>query len=246
MSTNAKIGYGTTLSRGGNVIAEITSITPPNLSADSIDVTTMDSANGYKEFIQGLRDGGECSLEGKFYPGDTNGQIGLLTDFNAGTLQTFVITFPTSMGATWTFTGIVTGFEGDIPMDDAVGFAATIKISGKPVLGITASTGASAATFVQTDGSTALTAAAMTPTFATGTFVYGFTYTTQTAFKPKITASGHTVKIYVDDVYIETISSGVAGSDIAMASVGAKKVQAVVQESGKTAKTYTFMVSRLS
>lgn len=244
--SNAKIGYGTTLTRAGNAIAQITSITPPNLSADAIDVTAMDSSDGYREFIQGLRDGGEVGVEGKFYPGDTNGQVGLITDFNAGTLQEFVITFPTAMGATWTFNAIVTGFEGDIPMDDGIGFSATLKVSGKPALGVTASTGASAFVLRNAADDGEADAANYIPNWAIGTFYYAVTYTTQTSVRPRVTAASHTIKIYVDGVYSETLSSGVSGSAIAISADASKQIRAEVYEAGKTPKNYYIQVSRIS
>lgn len=244
--SNAKIGYGTTLTRAGNAIAQITNIAPPNLSADSIDVSAMDSANGYREFIQGMRDGGEVGVEMKFYPGDTNGQAGLIDDFNNGTLQAFVITFPTAMGATWTFNAIVTGFEGDIPFDDAIGASATLKISGKPALGVTASTGISAFVLRNAADDGDADAVNYLPNFAIGTYYYGVTYTTQTSVRPKITAASHTIKIYVDGTYVETVSSGVAASAITIAADSAKHLRVEVYESGKTPKNYYFTLSRIS
>lgn len=242
----AKRGLGTTITINATNIGVLTNISAPELSADTIDITTLDATGNTKSFIQGFIDPGEITMTG-FYDNVDVGQTALKAAIDAGTLDTYVITFPAAIGSTWTFTGIVTKFKaGEATLEDPLTFEVTVKVSGVPTLGTSASTGASAATFVQTDGTTALTAAALTPTFAIGTFTYGFTYTTQTAFKPKITAAGHTIKIYVDDVYIETISSGVAGSDIAMATVTSKKVQAVCYQAGKTAKTYTFMVSRLS
>lgn len=239
-------GLGTTISIGGVNIGVLTSINSPELSADTIDTTTLDVADGYRTCEQGLKDAGEVSVSGHFDTGDA-GQIALKTAFDAGTLAAVVITFPTALGATWTFNAIVTKYKsGEATLEDTLGFEATVKISGKPVLGTSPSTGASAITFTKVDGSTALTAYALTPAFAIGTFTYGATYTTETAFKPKVTAASHTIQIFVDDVFIETISSGVAGSDIAMAAVGAKRVRAVVYESGKTPKTYNFTVSRLS
>jgi len=241
-----KRGMGTTISIDGVNIGKLTNIKTPEISADTIDSTTLDVTDNHRTFEPGMIDAGEITFGG-FYENSDAGLTAIKAAIDAGTLNAYVITFPATIGATWSFNGLVTKFNtGEATLEDGVSFEISVKISGKPVLGTTASAGMSAATFVQTDGSTALTAAALTPTFAIGTFVYGFNYTTQTSFKPKFTAVGHTIKIFVNDVYVETISSGVAGSDIAMASAGAKKVTAVVTEAGKTPKTYTFMVSRLS
>jgi predicted secreted protein len=242
MATRA---LGTTISKGGVLIGGLTEIQGIDKSADTIDVTTLDSTGGYREFIGGFKDGGEVSISGFFVPGNV-GQAALETAFESGASDTFIITFPATMGATWTFTGIVTKITTGATIEDPVSFEATVKVSGQPALGTTASTGMSAGTFVKTDGSTALTAAAMTPTFAIGTFFYGFTFTTETSFKPKFTAASHTILLYVDGVYTESLASGSAGTAIAIDAAATKEIKAIVYESGKTPKTYTFMVARLS
>ena len=49
-------------------MAGLTSINGLELSADTIDVTTLDSDGGYREFIGGFKDAGEVSLEGFLNP----------------------------------------------------------------------------------------------------------------------------------------------------------------------------------
>ena len=243
----AQRGIGTTIAKGATNIGYLTSVKPPEKSADTIETTTLDSVSGYKTFIQGMRDGGEVKVAGYFDVTDT-GQIAMDTAHDAGTVDAYTITFPASMGSpTVTFDAVVTKMAiGEANLEDAVTFEVTLKVSGKPTLNTSASTGASAATFVKTDGSTALTAAAITPTFAIGTFYYNFTFTTETSFKPKITAAGHTIKVYVDGVYTESLSSGSAGTAIAIDAAATKQIDVVVNQAGYTAKTYRFAVARLS
>ncbi|MFZ3132763.1 MAG: phage tail tube protein [Desulfosporosinus sp.] len=243
---SGKRGVGTTITQGVTNIGILTNIVPPEGSADTVDTTTLDTADGYRTFIQGMRDGGEVTLQGYFDVTDA-GQVAMKTALDAGTVDSYTITSPTTIGAALIFDAIVTKWKvGEANLDDVVGFEVTLKVSGKTTLGTTATTGASAASMVQTDGSTALTAYAITPTFVIGTLIYGVTYTTQTSFKPKITAASHTIKIYVDGVYVETVASGSAGSAIAIGAAETKEVKVVVYEAAKTPKTYTFMVSRLS
>jgi predicted secreted protein len=125
---------GTVLKLGTNAIAELSSIGGLSLSADSIDVTTLGSANGYREFIQGFRDAGEVSLSGNFKPNDTNGQSALLTNLNDGSVDEYAIEFPTELGYKWTFDAIVTGFSTSASTDGVVTFEATLKVTGKPTL----------------------------------------------------------------------------------------------------------------
>lgn len=241
-----KRGLGTTISINGTNIGVLTSISGPEISADTIDITTLDVSGNTRTFIQGFIDPGEITVTG-YYDNIDTGHTAVKSALDNATTDTYIITFPAAIGATWTFSGIVTKFKaGEATLEDPLTFEATIKISGVPVLGTTASAGLSAATFVQTDGSTALTAAALTPTFATGTYIYGFTFTTQTSFKPKLTAASHTIKLYVDGVFEENLTSGSAGTAISIGAAATKEIKAVVYESGKSPKTYTFMVSRLS
>lgn len=141
MTSSAKSVHGTTLSRDSHLVAELTNIGGVEVKVDTIDVTSHDSASGYKEWIGGLKEAGEVGIEGNFIPGDTEGQIGLHADMVAGTLQAFVITFPSALATTWTFSAIVTRFKiNDAKSGDTVAsFSATLKISGAPTLGITAS-----------------------------------------------------------------------------------------------------------
>jgi predicted secreted protein len=127
----AEKAFGTLLKKGTNTIAELTSIKGIALAADTIDVTTMDDATeGYRKYVQGIRDAGEVEVEGFAKFDDATGQMALLTDFNAGTAGTYSIVFPA--GDKWEFTGIVVGFEHEASMEDGIGFSAKLKVSGKP------------------------------------------------------------------------------------------------------------------
>ncbi|MEA4924930.1 MAG: phage tail tube protein [Syntrophomonadaceae bacterium] len=128
----AHAAFGTTLKKGTTPIAELTKISGPALAADTIDVSSHSSVDGYREFVQGLKDGGEVAIEGNF----TNeaGQAALITDFHAGTVGAYTITLPTTTPVSWTFSGIVTALNIDAPFDGVLAFQATLKVSGKPVL----------------------------------------------------------------------------------------------------------------
>lgn len=138
--SDAKSGFGVVLSRDSNDIAEITNLDGVEVTRNMIDVTSHSSADEFKEYIPGLKDSSEITIEGNFIASDTNGQLGLEDDLDNGTLQSFVITFPTSIGATWTFSAYVTAFKvGGFPLDGQVPFSAKLKIAGKPVLAVTGS-----------------------------------------------------------------------------------------------------------
>lgn len=139
MATRA---LGTTLTKGTTTpltIGELTSIGGIEITADTIDVTTLSSDSGYREFIGSFKDGGEVPIEGFFDPATSANQTTLQDDLDAGTADDYKITFPTTPGWAWSFKGVVTGFKvGDVDVDGTITFGATIKVSGKPVLAATA------------------------------------------------------------------------------------------------------------
>ena len=119
---------GTTNSTG--LIANLTGISGPSISADTIDVSSHDSADAYRTFVVGLIDGGEISLEGNLITAAAGNRI--MTVINDRTTQACIVKFPNAVK--WTFAGIPTGFETDAPHDGKIGFSASVKVSGKPTL----------------------------------------------------------------------------------------------------------------
>ena len=137
MSVNRALG--TTISIGilPTLIGGLTEISGLSLSADTIDVTTLDSDGGYREFIAGFKDAGEVSVSGFFDNTAAEGQAEMYTAFESGAVSDFVITFPIATKTTWTFKGIVTGFETSAGLEDPISFSGTIKVSGRPLLATT-------------------------------------------------------------------------------------------------------------
>jgi len=136
----AKRALGTKLKIGSTTpvtVAGLTSIGGLELSADTIDVTTLDSDGGYREFIAGFKDAGEVSLEGYLEVETGKGQKELHALFESGDTENFVIEFPTGVNVSWEFKGIVTGFGTSADLEDPLSFSATIKVSGKPTLNTT-------------------------------------------------------------------------------------------------------------
>lgn len=127
---------GTTFKLGNTAIGSLKSIGGIALSADTIDVTTLDNEDGYKEFIGGMKDGGEVSLDGFFDAGD-EGQKALYTAFESGSVKEATITFPAELKCSWQLNGVVTAYETSADLSDAVTFSCTVKVSGKPTLAIT-------------------------------------------------------------------------------------------------------------
>jgi len=136
--SNAIAGVGTKFRRwGGDAdpnfsdIAEINSITGPTKSRDTIDVTSLDSTGGYREFIGGFRDGGTVTLPMNF----TRATYEIMnTDFESEDLQNYEIYLPDAEYTSFEFTALVTELGLAIPADDKVTADVTLKVSGQVVI----------------------------------------------------------------------------------------------------------------
>lgn len=124
-------GHETTLS-GATVgdVGNIISISGPDQTRDSIDISTMDSISKAREFISGLWDAGEVTIEIN-YDGASGGTANdLSTAFQLGTGEVWTIAFPDT--STWAATGFITSLGHAIPVDDKITQSFTIKFTGVP------------------------------------------------------------------------------------------------------------------
>ena len=71
--SKATRALGTTLSKGETAIGGLTSIGGIEITADEIDVTTLDSDGGYREFIGGFKMLGKFLL--KDFDSENDGQL---------------------------------------------------------------------------------------------------------------------------------------------------------------------------
>lgn len=126
---------GTTLKIGSTTVGKLTSISGVEISADTIDASTLDDTEGYRKYEAGWVDGGEVSAEG--YLDGAGTAEATLAEYVGGEAKACDIEFP--KGAKWSFDAIVTGFSTNADLEDLVGFSITLKVSGKPTF--TAGTG---------------------------------------------------------------------------------------------------------
>ena len=137
-ATEADIGYGAIfkVGNGGSPTetftdfgAEVTSITPPGYSRDALDATHMASPDKFREYIAGLMDAGEVSMDLNYVPSTGDAFVAALI---AGK-QNYQIDFPDA-NVTFTFSAICTAYQPTAPVDGKMTATATFKVSGKPVL----------------------------------------------------------------------------------------------------------------
>jgi hypothetical protein len=126
-TTASFVGLGQQLEyNGADIVDHITDVNYSGSKVDTADNTDTSAVNGYRTFIPGLLDAGECQVKGIWYPGDVS-QEGLNT--LKGTVATWIHTLPNSLG-TVSFNGMVTGFDHTAPLDKAGEFTLKIKVSG--------------------------------------------------------------------------------------------------------------------
>jgi len=130
--SNAVAGVGTLFRRwSGSAwvnIAEVNSISGPSMSRDTIDVTSLDSTGGYREFIGGFRDAGNLQLTMNF--SRTTFDL-MKTDFESDTTQNYEIVLPDAENTTLEFVGLVTELPLEITADDKITSSVSLKITGQ-------------------------------------------------------------------------------------------------------------------
>lgn len=231
----AQRAVGTKIQINTNYIAEITSIGGLKLTSETIDTTSLDSTGGYRTFITGFKDGGEIALKGWFNPGDA-GQSAVYTAYTNGTTDNYTIIFPSTLGASWVFSGVITAFETSADLQSAVTFDATIKVSGQPTLSTAASADLTSLALTGTAGT-------LSPTYASGTYAYSYSFT-GASLTVTATLAGATINLYVDGVFQQTLTSGTASNTINFAAVGTKKITIIENETGKAQKQYEVVANR--
>lgn len=106
--TQGIAAYGTLLQRGDGAgtevfttIAELQTIEAPAVDTDILDMTHFTSPGAFREYVLGLRDGGEVTLEGNYIPKDAtqNATTGLLADNLSAVVRHFKLLFSDAVAA---------------------------------------------------------------------------------------------------------------------------------------------------
>lgn len=137
----ALTGHGIVLQRGTGTgtpetfetIAEITDCGSPQKTAEDIEVTHTQSPNKYKQYVQGLREGGEVALECNWLPGDQT-HTHIDDDFESGTIHNYKIEMNNTPMTTIAFTAYVKGIGPRIDRAGKVSATFTFKVTGRPTI----------------------------------------------------------------------------------------------------------------
>lgn len=128
--SSAILAFGSSLNVNSANIAEVTSISIA-ATRDHIDVTHHASTAPGKEFIAGLLDCGQVTMECNFLPQNATHQT-LTTDLqNSGAIsspfRTYILTWPN--GTTWAFVAMVINVGPVAKCNDKLSANVTFKIT---------------------------------------------------------------------------------------------------------------------
>ena len=123
-------GFGTTITGTAQLTSsalEITSIALPELGVTDIDVSSMDSASNYMEFVPGSVDPGVIDIALNYAPSSETTILASL----AADPEKFTITFPDA--STWATVGYVNKMGGGTAdKNEKIDRTLSIKCSGLP------------------------------------------------------------------------------------------------------------------
>lgn len=106
-------------------VAEVTSIDVLDVSVDSYDVSSHDSAGQWREFVAGMKDAGELTMEINYDP-SVHGAIWSAL----GSERNHRITLTDSGAAVVSFAAIVSGISAQAPYDDKLSASVSLKVTG--------------------------------------------------------------------------------------------------------------------
>jgi predicted secreted protein len=128
--------FGTQFQRGDganpevfSTIGEATNISGPGLERDTIDVSSHDSPDRFREYVGSLIDPGEVTFTVNWDPAI---HLALKDDFQDPLPRNYQIVLPNPPGGTWSFSAFITGMGHEYPFDDKMSADFSFKISGNP------------------------------------------------------------------------------------------------------------------
>ncbi len=106
-------------------VAEVVSINGPQITFTDVDITNLQSANVFKEFMAGFGDGGTVVLDCNFTAAQMTTLYGMVR-----VTQVWRVLF--SNASKWDFSGYINAISTDIPLDEEINMPISIKVTGKP------------------------------------------------------------------------------------------------------------------
>jgi predicted secreted protein len=109
-------------------VGEVINISGPSMSRETIDVTSLASTGGYREFIVGFRDPGTLTFTMNFTRSDYET---MKTDFESDTEVDYEMILPDDDVTTFEFSGLVTELPLNLDPGSQITCNITIKVTGQ-------------------------------------------------------------------------------------------------------------------
>jgi predicted secreted protein len=109
-------------------VGEVLNISGPTMSRETIDVTSLASTGGYREFIAGFRDPGTLTFTMNFTRADYEA---MKTDFESDTEKDYELILPDSENTSLEFSGLVTELPLNLDPGSQVTCNITLKVTGQ-------------------------------------------------------------------------------------------------------------------
>lgn len=237
MASSGFAAKGTTMLWDNYPVLELTHIGIPIAEADETDITNHDSAFDYEEWVPGILRGGDFEVEGNLLPGDTDGQIRVLTDLQARAFKTAIIAGPVGK-YNFSFTAYPKRFVPRAPSGGKTSVRMGFKVSGKSTLTTDPSVGLTTPFFgIQDNEGENPT---ITPAPANTVYHYAVELEatdTYVQVQPRATAG-------VIRVNGTVVATGDWSGNITVAAGTTRQVVIEVRETNKTSKIYRVFVTR--
>lgn len=132
MASTGIHGHGSSLA-GGTVgdVGSIISMSIDGMTRDAIDISTMDSDSKFREFISGMADAGEITVEVNYNGADGATANDLSTAYQLGDAEEWTFTLQDTSKVV--AQGFITSLGIAVPFDDKITQSFTIKLTGVPV-----------------------------------------------------------------------------------------------------------------
>lgn len=133
-ATEAQIGYATLLKLGNGsspetftTIAEVRDISGFGYTLDELEATHMESPNGYKEYVAGLKDGDTMTVACNMIRSNA---IDTKVVWDAGLRRNFELNFPSTL-PDYDFSAVPTGWHvTGVAPNDVLQIELTMRIAG--------------------------------------------------------------------------------------------------------------------
>jgi hypothetical protein len=128
--TAAVTGYATTFGKnGGTAIPELNKISGTGINRETVEATNLSSPSEWKEFVFGLLEGTDISIEFNYLPTNATQKL-IHSDMIAGTSATYDITLPNGTSI-WSAVMLPSSFQvGDLEAGTKMTASATFKQTG--------------------------------------------------------------------------------------------------------------------